>query len=351
MLCKQEYIIIHNIPAINHDRNTDRPDGKEPRMKWWIWLIVGGVVTAIILLGAGTTAIISSINWFKPDHYNFDKVDATETVELQDVAITEIKIEADTCAVFIEPTAEDDITVGYVKKGFEKGAVTVDKDGGVVNIKAETEQTRVFGIKVNFGQRSADKFIIVKVPAALIDAPAYDIKVTTGDIKITGKDGENALSFGKLSIENVTGDVTLSDIAANDLTFKGTTGAFNLKDLTANSLSVTTTTGAVSLKKVVLSGEMKIEATTGDVDVESSSKKAAVKVTTGQIKFDLTADDITVKATTGNIGGTVKGVMTEYTITAKAKTGRCNLTDRVGTTDKTLDVSVTTGRVNVVFEE
>ncbi len=345
------YIIVANIPAINHDRNGGDIDEDEPqrKSKWWIWIIVAGVITSIVLLGIGTTAIVNSINWFMPERYNFDKIDTTETVEMGETPLTEIKIEADTCAVFIEPTENEDMTVEYVKKGFEKGSVTVGAADGVVNIKAETERTKIFGITVNFGQMSADKFIVVKIPAQITDALDYNLNVITGDVKITGKSGENALDFGKIDVENTTGDVTLNDITATEAKVKLTTGKVSVNNFYADNLNITSTTGKVNVKDTVVAAALTVGATTGDLDIEATCKTANFSVTTGDIDFTLTADDITVKATTGDIGGKVKGEMTEYTVTVKAKTGRSNISDRTGTTDKKLTASVTTGRIDIEF--
>ncbi|MBO4573422.1 MAG: DUF4097 family beta strand repeat protein [Clostridia bacterium] len=334
--------------TVTESSGDDKP---KKRSKWWIWLIVAGAITVTIITSMGTLLILGNMNWGKIDHYNFDKIDEVKVVEVNDTTVTGIKIEADVCAVFIEPTDGDDITVEYVKKGFEKGSVTVDNDGGAVTITAETVKPGFLGIKFNFGRRSADKFILVKVPASLQGAPDYEIKVTTGDLKLSGKAGENTLSFNGLTIENVTGDVTLNDVTAAELIMKITTGDLTLENVSANALTAKAVTGDVIIKGGDFADSMTVSVTTGKLKADAVSKKVDLKATTGDMQFTLAADEIKLKLTTGDVNGTIKGVKSEYTIEKHVTTGKCNLADQTGTTNKILTVNATTGDITIEFQQ
>ena len=334
--------------TVTESSGDDKP---KKRSKWWIWLIVAGAITATIITSVGTLLIIGNMNWGRIDHYNFDKIDACEVVETNDTAVTGIKIDADVCAVFIEPTDGADITVEYVKKGFEKGSVTVNNDGGIVTITAETGKTRFLGIKFNFGRRSADKFILVKVPTALQGAPDYEIKAATGDIGLTGKSGENTLSFNDLTIENVTGDVTVKGVTANGVSLKVTTGDVELENVSAKTLNANVVTGDLKISGGNFTDSLTAVLTTGKLKAETVSKKVDFKATTGDMDLTLTADEIKIKLTTGDVNGTIKGVKSEYTIEKHVTTGKCNLADQTGTTDKKLTVNATTGDITIGFQQ
>lgn len=329
------YVIVHYIPAINKDRNGGAIEQEEPekRSKWWIWLIVFGAITTVVVgLCVGLSALGGLIGYIKPTQYNFDKIDTHEYIEVKDVEVSKIKIDTDACAVFIEPTEEEKLSVNYVKDGFENATLTTNFDGGVVTVKVESEWTGFVLFNPAARTMSGDKFLVIKVPAALTGTPDYEIEVTTGDVKLSGKSGENALSFDSVKIKTTTGNVTTEDITATDMTINVTTGDLNVKNVT-------------------LTGELTAGLTTGNVDVTATCKKATMTDTTGNLKFTLTADDITLKVTTGDVDGTVKGKREEYTITTKVTTGKNRLGENDGTTDKKLDVKVVTGDVDVKFEQ
>ena len=330
---------------------SDGGDKPKRKKKWWVGLIIAAAITTAVVLSCFAT--ISAINGLakamKPTSYNLTRIDTNDYYEVAETEVTKINVDTDVCAVFIEPTDEQKLSVNYVKSGFDKATLTTTVDGGVVNVKVESEWI----CKVFFplsGVNAADRFLVIKVPASMTGTPDYVVKTTTGDVKISAKSGENTLSFKDVTIECVTGKVNIEDVTANDVKVKNTTGDTEFKNITASTLSLKMTTGDVKLSGVTLTGELTAGIVTGEINIEAVCKKATITSTTGKVDFTLTADDITVKSTTGDVSGVVKGVREEYTITTKVTTGKNRLGEQDGTTDKKLTVSVTTGDVDVKFE-
>ena len=162
-----------------------------------------------------------------------------------------------------------------------------------------------------------------------------DIKTTTGDIMLF-----HTSFSGALSLKYTTGDVEISDTKAKEITVRGNTGRTAMSDITAEDIKIQATTGKVSLLKIraenvsvktdtgdqtfsdiVLIGEIRIEADTGDVSFTAcDAAQIYVNTDTGDVAGTFLSEKIfIVRTDTGDLD-----------VPNSVSGGRCEITTDTG---------------------
>ena len=134
--------------------------------------------------------------------------------------------------------------------------------------------------------------------------------------------------YEELSIDNVTGDFKSSaDFTFGKISMNTVTGDIRLSNANAEKVDISVTTGNVELNEVNVKGDLSVKTTTGDVCFKDtvSSGLLSVNGTTGDIRFDNSdAEEISVSTTTGDITGTLR---TEKDFSTDTNTGDVNVPD------------------------
>lgn len=204
-----------------------------------------------------------------------------------------------TVTVYLPETAYNDINVDA-----DTGHIIIAKDFTFANMKLSSDTGTV---KVN-NKASGD----------------VEINVHTGDVTLTDVDANNVkvkTSTGTINYKN--GEV------ANAVELKTSTGDHNLENVKADSLKTSASTGHVYLTDVTMANEMNINTSTGDVRFDKcDAKQIKVETSTGYIKGTLlTSKMFDAKSGTGSVK---IPEMSEWdqaggTFQAKSDTGSINI--------------------------
>ena len=108
------------------------------------------------------------------------------------------------------------------------------------------------------------------------------IELSTGDVHIPAE-----IAFGEIKIDSSTGNVNVYGMGArtDSLTVTLSTGDINLKDILCARISLTTTTGEITLRNTVAEERLEIRTSTGDVDLEGvDAPDIAIRTSTGDVE-------------------------------------------------------------------
>ena len=213
-----------------------------------------------------------------------------------------------------------------------KGNFTLEADvsGNTLKAKIEAKKQQWF-----VGFNVIDVNLIVTVPAHLYDeikiktatgdvyseefeAAKFGIDTSTGDIELKGMKGQT------LEIETSTGDLFLHDIIA-EMDLQTSTGDIHV-DESEGRLSLKSQTGDAFIKLVSIKDDIKMETSTGDIEV-------AVDHVPGSLEIDLSAS---TGDTNTNISGMDYATKAEHEIEGKKGSGGPEVHIRSSTGDITL---------------
>ena len=201
------------------------------------------------------------------------------------------------CAnIMIKPAEDDRCTVIFHE--YERVPHTVAVKDGNLLIAHSDQRKWYHRILPSFQM----PWISICLPKTVYHTLA--LKCTTGSISVSSTELN-----GNLSIESVTGKVTLANVACADLTVHGTTGAVSLSNVVATgSIDLRRTTGKVLLCDCDAAA-LQIKVTTGNVRGRLlSSKVFSARATTGKIELPEVqiGGKCQVKTTTGDIKFEIK---------------------------------------------
>ena len=86
---------------------------------------------------------------------------------------------------------------------------------------------------------------------------------STGEIE-----AERLIVTGKITVERSSGDVTLDESDAGEIYIETKTGDVECEFLTDKSITATTSTGNVEIPRNSVGGKCEIKTSTGDIEVE-----------------------------------------------------------------------------------
>ena len=155
---------------------------------------------------------------------------------------------------------------------------------------------------------------------------------------------------GDLNIEATTGDLDISKLAlSTDVSFETTTGDIRLSDITCSgSVHTSVTTGGTRLMSVNISGDLTAVGSTGDIKGDSIFCRGSFTAdhSTGGINITgLTAKTVKATASTGDIKISQMTVSDSIYIEATTGDVRCSVTD--GVENYTISSNARTGDNNL----
>lgn len=245
-------------------------------MKNKFWAITAGVLIAcgvcFALLGMALVG------------FDFDKISAdgkkAQNTHIVKEEFDSIHIDTSTADVFFEVSEGDEVKV--VLDEAEKRYHTVEVDAtGTLQIR-EVSKRKWYDFFNMFGGFGKKK-IVVYLPEKKAEGVARKL--------------ENAepakFVLQNLTIDISTGDVHINDMAilGNELKVDGSTGKIIMNNVTAPKMDLDCSTGDITLQAVEVQGEMRIDASTGDVSVLDSDA--------GSVKIDVSTGDITCRFLSG----------------------------------------------------
>ena len=296
-----------------------------------IWMIVGA---SLILLGALIfVGVMSVMGW------DFKKL-STEKYETNTYSIDSeyknITLITDTANVTVLPSQDGKTVIECYEKEKEKHAVSVEGDG-TLTVKVVDERSWYDHISIGFNSPK----ITLYIPEG--EYGSLYIKGTTGDVKIA-KD----FSFSDITAEGTTGDVECYASSAEKTSIRISTGDVLVENITCGSLDLKTTTGSIIARRINCSGAVNsevrigkcemdtlscrrfnVKAGTGDITLKGVIAYETMRVdgTTGDVElYRCDASELDLTTTTGDIEGTL---LTDKVFTYKTNTGDVDLPESI----------------------
>ena len=305
-------------------------------------LIVAGLITAL--------CAAASANF---DYHIFTGEERTETFEIGE-AFTSIEIASDCSVEFLR--AEDG-RAKVVYTGVEAGKRSAEARDGKLVVRSKKDNS-FFGV-FRFGFLRSK--LTVYLPETSYDA--LNVKGSTGDLELA-----KTFTFGKVHVEQSTGDVKCYSSVTQELYLHASTGDVRVSGASCASLDVKTSTGDVKLEDVKVENSATVAVTTGSVNVRGltcaslkiDSSTGDIRLTdavcAGQMTVTASTGDVTfgscdaaemrVKTSTGDVRGTLR---TEKTFIVDTSTGDARYPRE--TRGGKCTISTSTGDVNIRIEE
>ena len=154
---------------------------------------------------------------------------------------------------------------------------------------------------------------------------------------------------GDLLLELDAGSIVIADglELTGALDAKLDLGSFSAKSLAARSVTVQCGAGNVTGQNWQIAQYAFLTANLGDVTLSQvSAQDVTLAANAGSVAFhELTAAHIEASSDLGSIEGSILGTESDYSIDSLTNLGTCNLTDRQGETGKTLHLSCGAGSI------
>lgn len=317
------------------------------------------ILVGCILFGGAMTAM----------KWDFNKL-ATERYETREYPLTEpishIRVTAKTASVRLVLTEEDTVSVSCYESEKNTHAVTVEGDTLVIqntDTRAWYEQIGIVGgtptitIRLPRGEYGALSVSVstgdVSLPAELIFR-SIDISGTTGDITCLSS------ATDRIGIKTTTGSITGAAFAAEQVDLATTTGAITVENLYADSIALSVTTGKVRATGVQCEGDLSLTVSTGRAELTDvtcrdlfsegntgaltltrvlATGKLSIERSTGDVRFaSCDAAEIYVETDTGDVTGSLASDKSFFVETDTGRReypktttgGRCEITTDTG---------------------
>lgn len=271
------------------------------------WLVAATILVLIgcIIFGG----VMSVLKW---NFMNLSTVKyETNSYEFNE-KIEDISIKTDTADVVFVKSGDTMIHVACYEAKNQKHTVTLS-DG---TLAIEVEDTRKWYeyIGINFG-----------VPKITVSLP----------------EGE----YGELFVKGSTGDISMSEVSANDIKLKVSTGDITVNTLVCEGeLEIKVSTGRTKLDGV-RSEKFTSKGSTGDISMKDVIARESIFVErdTGDITLDgCDSAELYLKTDTGHVKGSL---LTDKIFIAKTDTGRINVPN--STVGGRCEISTDTGNINI----
>ncbi len=270
------------------------------------WLIAA---TVMVVLGVVMFAVVVAV--IGGDFSKLGTVTYETVTHEIDRGFQSISIDTDTADIVIAPADDGVCRVVCYEREKVKHAVTVEDD--VLTIRVADQSVWDY-IDISFETPKITVYLPEKEYESLV------ILQSTGDVEIA-----RDLTFGKLTVEISTGDVTLRSDVKEQARVKTSTGDILVENMTAGALDLCASTGHVTVKQVKCHGDMDLSATTGWVSVTSAECGGNMDVGIGTGKTELTnvtCQGLTTVGTTGDVR--MNNVIAKQSFSIERSTGDVN---------------------------
>ena len=169
---------------------------------------------------------------------------------------------------------------------------------------------------------------------------SFKIRCSTGNVRI-----ESGFTFSSIDVETSTGGISFkTTVDTGDAKLKASTGKINVDGFTCNTLTVGTSTGDISIKNAEVANA-NFSASTGQVRLEEFNDAGKLNITTstGDVTFkNIDAlDEIKIHTSTGDVRG---NFLTGKSFSTKTTTGHVNVPSTTGTR---CEIETSTGDINI----
>ena len=242
-----------------------------------------------------------------------------------------------------------------VSRESEKIRLTYEIKDGVLTVRAIDERQWFEKIGFFFGGYKAE-----------LQLPREDYLSLEGDYSTGAIKCEEGLSFGSLDLSGQTGKAEVYSRVTGDIKIELTTGDVTVKNQSARTAFIEVTTGNITLSDISLSGGLSVCATTGDIRMTNlSAMTVHAENTTGSINADnlKCSGAVAVLLTTGNCrlerldalscsidistGYTYVSLLRGMKIDAESTTGSVRVPEDRG--EERLYIRSSTGSIDVVY--
>lgn len=311
-----------------------------------IWLIVAAalVTVGVILFGG----MMSVLRW---DFLKLSTVDYVTNEHVLDEDYHDIEILTDTADVIFVPSKDGTTSILCYEPQNETHTVSV-RDGVLT---VELVDTRKWYEHIGIGFHSS------KITLAL---PAGEY----GDLTLKASTGATVISedfvFERMDITKSTGAVTCRASAMGEMKIQASTGDIRTEGISADSLTLSVTTGRVTVEDATVASTVDIRVQTGKTQVYSTTCDSLYSdgstgslllqdvAATGEFSLRRSTGDITlercdasalsISTSTGNVTGTL---LSEKVFLAHSDTGRVEVPSSV--TGGRCEVTASTGDIRL----
>lgn len=283
---------------------------------------------------------------------NFGKLEISKYEVSQE--FQNITIVSSTADITFEPSEREGAVVSCKEHKNLKHTVSV-KDGTLV-IELQDERAWYEHIGIILGTPKVTVYLPQKEYGEL------SVKVSTGDVDVS-----DAFTFTNVDIHGSTGDISFAANASGAVKLEASTGKVEVDDISAEALEVKVTTGAVKVSGAACTGDVTVSistgkaklsdvrcrnfhttGTTGDVELEQviAVEKLSAQRNTGDLELkDCDAGELLLKTTTGDVEA---ALLTEKIFITRTDTGDINVPK--STTGGICEITTDTGDINASIE-
>lgn len=314
-----------------------------------IWL---GIAVALILIGGFLfVGAMSMLKW------DFTKL-STVKYETNEYVIGEdfssIAVNTETATVVFVPTTDATCSVMCYEQTNMKHTVSV-RDG-VLTVEVTDMRKWYEYIGINFTSPK----LTVAIPAG--EYAALTLHTDTGSVEIpkefsfesmdisghTGKITNRASVTGEMKIQTTTGGIRVEGVSAGSLALSVSTGAIYVTDVrVSGNASVNVSTGKTVLTRVTCK-DLTSKGSTGDLHMEDviATGRFSIERDTGDVRFThCDAAEISVRTDTGDVKGSLR---TPKVFDVHTDTGRKEYPNTV--TGGKCEIRTDTGNIQITLD-
>lgn len=137
-------------------------------------------------------------------------------------------------------------------------------------------------------------------PAELLNIESLDVHTNVGQVKL-----ENIVITDDLTIDSSTGDISVESVAADTVEISVSTGKVTLEDVQTGDLDIRSSTGSVKVINGTITGDLDVENSTGDIVISNTTARAFdLRSSTGSITmtvFDDSEFSFDLETTLGDV--------------------------------------------------
>lgn len=252
------------------------------------------IVSVLCIVAGFICLLFSGVRSSEDLLHDMDRIGAVERQEKKTVEVTEpftsLRVQEGSADVKLLPSEDGGCRVVYGESKHSRCRVGVEN--GTLTVVRETEEHSRSGL-FSFEDTLP---VCIYLPAG--DYETLSVSSDSGDVKAS-----DGLSFQKVEIVTVSGDIRLEDLEAETLSAKSSSGDIRLRGCSAASLTLETSSGDQTVDETVCSGDGKLHSGSGDIELEASSFRSLdLSSNSGKTTLSKTVCSGTVKAETGSGG-------------------------------------------------
>lgn len=268
------------------------------------WLVAAAF---LVVIGAMMFAAVMT-----EYHWEFSSL-STDSFETNTYEISEgfngIKLDTATADIIFIASDDDTCRVVCHEEEKVKHSVGVKDDMLIISAVDGREWYEYIGVSFDSPRITVClpdteyKTLVIKESTGRVEIPGSfsfdeaEISSSTGDII------DSASVRGLFSIKTSTGDVRVDNASVGKLDITVSTGDVTVTGVVSDSISSSGSTGDISLNDVIVTGNISVERSTGDVRFDDSdAAEISVKTSTGSVSGSLLSEKVfAVETHTGSI--------------------------------------------------